>query len=174
MKGIAHGACRGREEVKNSCFLYSVIVDYITMTLRNVIARNGNTRERTFPSRTAKKLKEKKYEIPWFYAIRCYDVALHRCFRAVRRAQRLRGSCAVRGAEVLHNHEEPGGRVGRSRHRARDAGDVKRQAAPRLDARNVARAHARARIPGSRHAVGSRPSTIIRSRCFTSTETSSP
>ena len=34
----------------------------------------------------------------------------------------------VRGAEVLRNHENPGGRVGRPRHRPGDAGDVRRQA----------------------------------------------
>ena len=43
-------------------------------------------------------------------------------FRAVRRAEARWNSCSVRGAEVLHNHEKPGGRVGRPRHCSGDAG----------------------------------------------------
>src|SRR5258705_385373 len=72
-----------------------------------------------------------KHEIPSFCAVRCPDVALHRGFRAVRRAKVLRSCCAARGAEVLRNHEKPGGRGGRPRHRPGDARDVGGQADPR-------------------------------------------
>ena len=51
------------------------------------------------------------------------------------------------------NHENPGGRVGRPRHRPGRAGDVRRQNAP-LAARHLARKRARARVSGSRNAVG--------------------
>ncbi len=54
-----------------------------------------------------------------------------------------------RGAEVLRNHEKPGGRVGRPRHGRGDAGDVRRQADACLDARDLAGKRPRARIPGS-------------------------
>src|SRR5208282_205791 len=83
-----------------------------------------------------------KHEIPSFYAVRWFDVAFDRGFRA------------VRGAEVLHNHEKPGGRMGRPGQRPGDAGDVERQATPRLDARDLEGKYARARTSGSRNAVG--------------------
>src|ERR1035441_887554 len=83
-------------------------------------------------ARKVKKNKENQDEIPEFYAVRCPDVALHRGFCTARRAKDrrpkvLRDSCADRGAEVLHNYQKPGGRVGRPRHCPGDAGDVRRQ-----------------------------------------------
>src|ERR1022692_2547735 len=130
----------------------SVVVKYNT----SVMSRGLRTRVRAanLDPKSKERLRRNEHEIPSFYAVRCSDVALHRGFRAVRRAKVLRGSCAVRGAEVLRNHEKPGGRVGRPRHRPGDAGDVRRQADARLAARDLAGKRPRARVPGSRNAVG--------------------
>src|SRR5579864_1368556 len=54
-------------------------------------------------------LRRMKHEIPSFCAVSRSDVAVHRGFRAARRAEVLRGFCAVPGAELLRNHEKPGG-----------------------------------------------------------------
>src|SRR5664279_2273759 len=115
----------------------------------------SNPSTRGNPDPKVKKLTENEHEIPSFYAVRCFDVALNRGFRAVRRAKVLRGSFAIRSAEVLHHHETPGGRVGRTRHRPGGSGDDRWQAAPRLDARDLAGKHARARASDRRNAVGS-------------------
>src|ERR1700674_6139795 len=95
-----------------------------------------------------------KHEIPSLYGVRCFDVAFHYGFRAVRRAKVLCGSCAVRGAEVLRNHEKSGGRMVSPRRCPGGAGDVRRQAAPRLATRDLEGERARARAAGSRNAVG--------------------
>src|SRR5882724_1152712 len=81
-------------------------------------------------------LRRMKYEIP-FCVDRYSDVARHCGLRAIRRAKVLRGSCAVRGAEVIRNHENPGGRVGRRRRRPGHAADVRCQDAS-LAARDLA------------------------------------
>src|SRR5260221_14451138 len=104
-----------------------------------------STRGKTLTRKVKKSLRRMKHEIPSFYAVRCFVVALHRGFRAVRRAKVVRSSCSVRGAEVLRNHEKPGRRVGRPRQRPGGAGDVRRQAAPRLAARDLEGERARAR-----------------------------
>src|SRR6266853_4395763 len=94
-----------------------------------------------YPQTGSKREKENtEYEIT-HRTFRCIRSNRRHRVRSVRRAK---ACCAVRGAKVLHNHEKPGGRVGRPRRRPRDAGDVKRQAAPRLAARHLEGERARA------------------------------
>src|SRR4030088_2625048 len=112
------------------------------MQLATVASLKSRVRmPKEFPQTGSKKEKENtEYEIT------------HRTFRCIRsncpppvRSPRPRRP--VKRAKVRHNHEKPGGRVGRARHRPGDAGDVRRQTDAHLAARDLAGTRPRARVP---------------------------
>src|SRR5947209_6137037 len=156
---IVDAGSREEKSEKKTCINSSVVVNYITRYLDRAFGNGVASEPCRLENFVAKETsaaaqKERRREKENTE----YEIT-HRTFRCIRsnrrhRVRSRRPCRPVRRAKVLHNHEKPGGRVGRPRHRPGDAADVRRQTAAPLPARDITGKRPRARVPGSRNAVG--------------------